>query len=211
MQTLPWACPAVAWARGRGDGQGKVSGLPGAWWDGTPRQHWGETCTEEGHGSRGTGLLQYSRWGLGLEQEERAPELVVRVEGPRASVSSQVATMMGHFPVPQKEVGGCEESPAGWRSEGQEHVWGSPLPDSPKRRDWGPTPWAGAAGGPGSPRGNAAPGGQSVCLASAASPSPRSASPPSAMSSASPSVSHPPPQLPPPLSPSSCLGPGCPQ
>lgn len=67
----------------------------------------GRDVHQGGAWQQGTGSLQDGRWDPGLEQEERAPELVVRLEGPRASVSSQVATMMGHFPVPQKEgVGG---------------------------------------------------------------------------------------------------------
>lgn len=106
MQTLPWPRHTAAWARGGGDGQRKVAGSPGAWRDRAPGEGARAALGRDVHQGRawqkGTGSLQDGGWGLGLEQE-RAPELVVRPEGPRALVSSRVVMMMGQFPVPQKE------------------------------------------------------------------------------------------------------------
>lgn len=65
MQTLPRACPAVAWARGRDDGQGKMEGLPGAWRDRVPR--------EEARAALGGDVHQGGAWrqGIGSLQDGR--------------------------------------------------------------------------------------------------------------------------------------------
>lgn len=85
MQALPWACPAAAWATGRGDGQQKVACLSGAQWDRVQGEGaWAALGRDVYQGEawqQGTGLLQDGKWALGLQQE-KAPEPVVRLKGP---------------------------------------------------------------------------------------------------------------------------------
>lgn len=84
MQALPWASSAEACARG--DGQQKVACLPVTQWDRVQGEGpWAALGRDAHQGEvwqQGTGLLQYGKWGLGLQQKEKAPEPVVRLKGP---------------------------------------------------------------------------------------------------------------------------------
>lgn len=82
MQALPWACPAAAWARGRGDGQ-RGRGLDSTGQRRAPRRGL----------AAGSRLASGWQMGFGAAEEAESPRAGREASGTRALVSL-VAVMM---------------------------------------------------------------------------------------------------------------------